>query len=168
MRSGRSVLLPIIMFAIAAPAVAEESPEGHEQVHNRIGLFLGAAQKDDPHGHETLPEAAWGIHYDRILSPGFGFAVMYEEEGGEIDTRALIVPLFFTLGQTNWLAGAGPGIEQERETHENNFLFRVSIGYEIELGHHWSIAPEFNVDWVDVEHGDSTTAILGANLSRAF
>lgn len=164
----KSVLLPVVVLALTAPAAAEESPEGHEQVHNRIGLFLGAAQKDDEHGGGTLTEFAWGIHYDRILSPGFGISVMYEEEGGEIDTRALIVPLFFKLGQTNRLAGAGPGIEQERETHENNFLFRVGIGYEIELGHHWSIAPEFNVDWVDVERGDSTTAILGANLPRAF
>jgi hypothetical protein len=41
-----------------------------------------------------------------------------------------------------------PGLEHRDD--ENEFLFRAGVAYEFEIGR-WSIAPEFNVDFVDGE-----------------
>ena len=60
---------------------------------------------------------------------------------------------------------AGGGFEQELNSHSAEVrtseteheksvrgLFRVGVGYEIELGKHWTIGPDFAFDMLKGEH----------------
>jgi hypothetical protein len=59
--------------------------------------------------------------------------------------------------------GLAPGVEFEEE--EANFLFRTGVGYDFELSLRWSLAPEFNVGFIE---GGHTKLIYGLSLSYSF
>ena len=77
------------------------------------------------------------------------------------DSWVLCVP-FFLHPYAGWAAWLAPGVEIEEE--ENNFLFRVGLGYEFEVSPRWSVAPEINVDFTN----GNTKLAYGFTLSWGF
>lgn len=88
------------------------------------------------------------------------------QEGSEIDGSiglgATVHPyagLYFLIG---------PGIEivdRKDEGNEESFIFRLGVGYDFELTPRWSLAPEFNVDFVS---GGDNALVYGLVLGYAF
>lgn len=68
----------------------------------------------------------------------------------------------FYPSYAGWVAWLAPGAELEEE--ENNFLFRVGLGYDVEIYPRWSLAPEINADFTN---GNSKLA-YGFTLSWDF
>lgn len=80
---------------------------------------------------------------------------------------------------------AAPGVEFESESEsepsekngetaqeessdgesETSFTFRVGAGYEFELSRRWSLAPEFNADFIS---GKRATLVYGLSLGFGF
>jgi hypothetical protein len=53
----------------------------------------------------------------------------------------------------------------EFEEDEASFFFRAGVGYDFELSSRWSLAPEFNVDFIE---GGDTKLVYGLSLSYSF
>ena len=109
------------------PVSAFSSEEHDEHGPNIVSVFLGGSQKDDEHGDEVT-EFAWAVGYSRRLNHRFAIQILYEEVGGDIDTRSLIVPLHIRLGDTKFDLALGPGVEHEKAHNEDVFLFRAGLG----------------------------------------
>lgn len=148
-----------ILAALTSIAVAEESePKAHEkedELRNHISLFGGNTQDGSENG------ASIGLGYEYRLNPLLALGFLGEYAGGDfnswmIGVQALIFP------HAGWFFRLAPGLEYEDS--ESNFLFRTGLGYEFELSSRWSLAPEFNVDFVD---GD-TKMVYGLSLLWAF
>jgi len=119
----------------------------HDAVHyhtNLVELFLGNTYEDGDHGSEN--GFSVGLVYERRLDKLFGIGGFYEYVAGDFDKWSVGIPLFihpykefrFTLA---------PGLEHRNGDDE--FLFRLGVGYEFKLSKRWVWMPEFNVDFVD-------------------
>lgn len=92
------IAVVFLVFSLI-PVSAFSSEEHGEHGPNIVSVFLGGSQKDDEHGDEVT-EFAWAVGYSRRLNYRFAIQILYEEVGGDIDTRSLIVPLHIRLGGT--------------------------------------------------------------------
>lgn len=116
-------------------------PTTLEDLHH-LGLFLGATREDNEN------EGTVGLNYQYRFARFFSAGGILEHAGGDIDTTTLLGGLFFGPFR-NLVFIAGAGFEDD-EHGDDDFLVRVGIAYEMEFGR-FSIAPEFNVDFVDKE-----------------
>jgi len=180
----------ILVGSLGPRAYAQEHEEEHRPEHeaakheehefhrHHLSVFLGATTADVELGGEggeagteseegegseettTETEATIGLEYQHRFSRAWGLALAFEYVGG---------------GARNWMAGLGPvlhpvaGLELyagpgfEHNEGENEFVFRVGLGYDFEVGR-WSLTPAFNLDFVDGEH----TYVYGAYVGRGF
>jgi hypothetical protein len=187
---GPAAVAMILLSLVGPPVTAQEyveeqhgeatagEHEEHEFHRHHVSVFLGATTADIPVGGEhgnagteseggdgseettTETESTIGLDYQYRFSRAWGLAFAFEYVGG--DAR-------------NWMAGlapalhpvagleiyAGPGFE--RNDGENEFVFRVGMGYEFELGR-WGLTPAFNVDFVDGEQ----TYVYGFYVGKGF
>jgi hypothetical protein len=155
----RSILFCIfILVALTSIGVCDESEsKAHEEgdYRNKVSLFGGNTQDGSENG------ASIGLEYEYQLNPRFGIGGLGEYAGGDFDSWVIGIPVFIHP-HAGWFFRLAPGLEFEDS--ETNFLFRAGLGYEFELMPRWSLAPEFNVDFVD---GD-TKLVYGLTLSWEF
>ena len=159
---------------------AEEAHEGEEHHTNRLAVFLGGTHAED----ET--QGTIGLEYERHLAGPVGLALAFEYAGGDFREYILgagvqinpVGGLIFTLGAglerrpVEEEHGEEPGTDPEVEVASNEvdggkeslFVFRLGVAYEIELGDRWSLAPQFNLDFVDGE----VVEVFGVSVGFGF
>lgn len=187
---GPAVVAMILLSLVGLPVTAQQSVEqqheeataseheAHEFHRHHVSVFLGATTADIPvegeHGHSgteneggegseettTETEGTVGIDYQYRFSRAWGLAIAFEYVGG---------------GARNWMAGLGPALHPvaglelyagpgfEHNDGENEFVFRVGLAYEFEVGR-WSLTPAFNLDFVDGEQ----TYVYGIYVGKGF
>jgi hypothetical protein len=141
------IILSIAVFLVAMPLdilASEKEHGGHEeyqQHRNRMELFLGNTHE---HGEDGFTV---GLSYGYLMQEFIGVGGTFEYAAGHFDKWSVTVPVFmYPYG--GWRFALAPGLEHREG--ENDFLFRVGVAYEFEIGRS-SIIPEFDVDFVDGE-----------------
>ena len=99
--------------------------------------------------------------YERRVTDLIGLGGTIERAGGEIDTNSVIGEVFFHP-HAGWRFAAGAGVEFP-DDEDNEFLARAGAAYEFEIKR-FSIAPEFNLDFVDGE----TVKVYGVTFGYGF
>lgn len=151
------ILMSVIIALNASAQEASEKPavEAMER-HNKPGLFVGNTHDGSKNGLSI------GLEYEYLLSQLFGLGAMVEYAGGDHNAWVLGVP-FFLHPYAGWFLLLMPGVEIE--DHENSFLVRAGVGYDFEIAPKWSLAPEFNVDFIE---GGDRKLIYGLTVAREF
>ncbi len=160
-----------------AEAAAGEHEE-HDFHRHHLSVFLGATTADvEVHGGEgdagtqseggetsgettRETEASIGFDYEYRLNRTWGIGFLFDYVAGDARTSVAGIPVFLhPAGGLKLLAA--PGIE--RHEGENEFLVRLGLGYQFDLGR-WAITPGANVDFVD---GDQVY-VYGLYIGRGF
>ena len=140
----RKLALATVLCAagLSVPALALAN-EG-ESVVGDITPGIGFALTTKEEG-ETAPTVAASINYNVTEKAAIGLLAEYAFE--ELDHTIVGIRFRADVGN-NFIVTVLPGVE----FHESNeeILFRVGIGYDIEIGNQ-TLVPEFNVDFVDGE-----------------
>ena len=158
-RSYMRFVITMIAITVCSPAWSDDGEKlaSEEMEHrNSVKLFLG-----NTHTSEDENAFSMGLSYEYRIVPLIGVGALAEYAAGDIESWILGAPL--TLHPYRGLSlVAMPGAEIDE--HDTNFLFRLGIGYDFELGRGWSIAPEFNADFVDSE----IDYVFGVSLGYGF
>lgn len=145
-----------LMVIIVNPVIAEDEPKKKEEtLRNRVELFLGNTHEEGENSFST------GLSYEYRFHEFLGVGGLVEFAGMNAREWVFAIPLSihpykglcFTLA---------PGLELPKED-KNEFLFRVGVAYEFEIGR-WSITPEFNVDFV----GGEEALVYGLSFGYGF
>jgi hypothetical protein len=143
-------VVAVTSLTVSHLSAAEQTQELHhdsEHSHlNTLGVFLGNTYEDGDHGSEN--GFSFGLNYERRFSKFLGVGGFYEYAAGDFDKWSVGVPLFIHPYREFRFVLA-PGLEHRHGDDE--FLFRIGVGYEFQLKERWIISPEFNVDFVDGE-----------------
>jgi len=168
-----TLFLSAMLLAMPTVGTAAEDGESEGDEHaNELALFLGAT---DEKGED--PAFSVGLEYGRLIAPKFAIGGLLEYAAGDLREWVVGVPVFFYPGG-HWKLLAAPGVEITTSSNggddqsdeegssddETNFLFRIGVGYGIELGKHVGIEPAVEVDFVD---GDQVL-VYGINLTYAW
>jgi hypothetical protein len=155
---------------------AEARHETEEHHKNHVAGFVGGTHA------EELTQGTLGLDYEYRPWRRVGFAVAFEYTGGELREYILAAGVIFhPVGGLSFTLGAGlerrPVEEEHGEEHavevasngagggkESLFVARLGITYRIELGHRWSLAPQFNLDFVD----DEVVQVFGVSVGFGF
>jgi hypothetical protein len=185
---------PAILLALGGPPAAhasqehttgsheaaEEAHETEEHHENHLAVFLGGTHAED------RTDVTFGLDYERRPWQRVGFGLIFDYAGGDLREYIVAGAVIFhpVGGLTLTLA---PGLERrpvEGETGEEHggeheagvastevsggresvFVFRLGLSYEFELGERWSLAPQFNLDFVDGE----TVEVFGVSVGFGF
>jgi hypothetical protein len=134
---------------------AEHSPaEGVHAHRHHVALFLGATHTDEE------DEFSIGMDYEYRLNPLLGLGGIAEYTGGEHETTIAAAAFFIHPFKALRLV-LGPGFESGGD--EKEFLLRVGASYHIPVGK-LTLAPEFNVDFVD----GNKNLVYGISLGWGF
>ncbi len=149
----------LLVTFIAVPALSEESgyshhEEGHENSDD-VALFLGASHSADENGFSV------GLDYEHRLNSMLGVGGLVEYSAGNFDSWVVAAPLFVHPYEGFRLSFA-PGFETKESS--SNFLFRIGLAYQFEIGHKWLISPEYNIDFVHHE----TVHVYGVSFGLGF
>jgi hypothetical protein len=147
------LLFTVLLFNHSISAA--ESEEGHEHA-NHMGLFLGNTHHSGEDGFSV------GVDYEHRISEIFGVGGLIEYAGGDFDTWIFGAPLYIHPYKGLRFLVA-PGFETEE--NETKFLVRAGIAYHIPLGNGWSIAPEYNFDFVE---GGEEYQVYGISVGLGF
>lgn len=184
------MLALILMGTFGVPADAQEQGQGHDSEdeaaeheehafhRHHVAVFLGATTAEAPkHGGEgavetesegggssgeteSVTEATIGLDYEYRLSRIWGVGFLFDYVGG--DARASVAAAGVFLHPVAGLKLlAAPGLEHHEG--ENEFLVRLGVGYEFEVGR-WALTPGASVDFVD---GDEAY-VYGLYIGRGF
>jgi hypothetical protein len=149
----------LLITLIAGPALSEEPgyshhEEGYEN-SNDVALFLGGSHHKNENGFSV------GLDYEHRLNSILGVGGLVEYSAGDFDSWVVAAPLFVHPYGGFRLIFA-PGFETKES--KSNFLFRTGLAYQFEIGHKWSISPEYNVDFVHHE----TVHVYGVSFGFGF
>lgn len=158
----RWILLFLILFVVVNGNNDAWAESEELEYRSKIFLFGGVTQE------ESEIDGSLGLGYEYRFTELIGIAGMAEFTGGEVERK-----MAFGLGVTvHPFAGLyfliGPGFEIVDRKHEGDeefFIFRLGVGYDFELTPRWSLAPEFNVDFVS---GGDNALVYGLVLGYAF
>ena len=138
----------VMAFLVVAPASAAD-------LHHHLAFFAGLGV-ESKEGRKDEPGFAIGGEYELRFHEHWGVGGVFEALGQDTVRNILIVvPVSFHPGG-HWRLIAGPGVEFTPK--KDKFAFRLGVSYEIPLGGHWSLAPEFLVDLIE---GGANTWIAG-------
>ncbi len=166
------LLLPFFFGTLQAQDHDKE--ENEEFKHNRLALVIGQTHVpkafQSTKGDEGIIVPSWGLNYEYWFNHKFALGlhsdmeisnyIIEEENGQELErTRPLIVALIGIYNPWKGLELLG-GFGREFEEHKKFWVYRFGIEYEIEIGHHWDIAPGLVFD-IKEDLYDSWTIGLG-------
>ena len=134
----------------------EEHDEEAEHGKHALAAFVGVTREHDEN-RETL-----GIEYTYRINPYWSVGGVIERaERDEHSTLAIVFAHWWPY--KGLFLGAGVGRKDPGDERENTF--RATIGYEIELGGGWSIAPQANLDVIE---GHENEEVYGIAIGKRF
>lgn len=140
----------VLLVVLSTGAGAQSDQERRDSA----SVFVGNTQDGSSHGFTI------GLEYEYKLTKLIGVGGFLQYAGGDFDAVAIGVPVtFHPLG--GWAFRLAPGLHFNSGT---DLLFRAGVGYDFEVAPRWSVAPEFNVDFVD---GD-THLVYGVSAAYEF
>jgi hypothetical protein len=182
MHISRSLALPVI-FILILPILAsgQESndEESHESFkHHRISLMI--SHTHIPKGVPSVENSgsvivpSWGLTYNyRINKWAIGLhadmeiaTYLIEDADGDQLERSQPIIVSLMGGYNIWQGiELALGFGREFEENHNFWVYRFGVEYNIEIGHHWDIAPALMFD-VKENLYDSWT--LGVVVGKKF
>ena len=106
-----------------------------------LSLFAGIT---DDRGDNVF---SMGLDYEYHLSELIGVGGLLDVAGGDVRSFVVGVPVFVhPVG--GLLLLAAPGVEHQNDG-SNEFLIRIGVGWEFEVGERFVLTPILNVDFVD-------------------
>jgi len=124
---------------------------------NFVGLFLGGTRKGGENGF------SFGVEYVRRLSKYLGIGAAFESTPKLDRERIVILPMAVFFPWRELTVTVAPGVEFE--DGDGSVMLRLGAGWEFEVAEHFTLSPEFNVDFVD---GGSTAFVLGFTFGYKF
>lgn len=161
----RTLCLLAVTAGFSGASLADDEG-GHHLPHNHIALIAGIAYEEADDGHHEDGHLA-GIDYVRQFSEHWGWGVTFESEvfGSEQKRHGVLaVPVSYFLGD-HWRLFAAPGIEFREPGEPDKAMFRVGAGYEFELGAHFTLAPEAQIDFIA---GGTKVYVIALALGYGF
>ena len=161
----RAFCLLAVTAAFSATSYAEEE-SGHHLPHNHIALLAGIAYEETDDGHHEDGHVV-GVEYIRQFSEHWGWGVGFESEvfGNEQKRHGVLAfPISYFPGN-RWRLFAAPGIEFRESGEPDKAMFRLGAGYEFELGEHFTLAPEAQVDFIA---GGTKVYVIALALGYGF
>ena len=158
-------LLVAAGMALLQTSAAVADDENHHEP-NHIAFIVGHAEEEQADGHHQSGNVL-GIEYIRHLNDRWAWGVAFEVEAfGDQQKRhgILAIPISYFPTDSIRLFVA-PGVEFSEPWDPDKAMARLGIGYEFELGHHWSLAPEAQVDFVA---GGTNVYVLALTLGYGF
>lgn len=178
----RSVQFSIILFCFLVTHHTFAQDENHEEAkhpRSRLGFFIGHTHipvgflSTTEKGFFVVP--SWGLAYDFRVAEKWSIGLHSEMEiatyaiehsgGLELEReRPIIVVL--TAAYNPWkdlFVEAGFGNEFEK--HQNFLIYRLGVGYEIEIRNQWDLAPALFVDFKEDIYVSWT---LGLQVAKKF
>lgn len=149
-----AVLLPVAGHAQEGAAEEEAAERGDRHL---LQLFLGGTYAEE--ADENFLTV--GATYEYRLVDLVGIGAFGEYAGGDLDAWSFGAP-FFVHPYRELRIVLAPGFEHKEG--ENEFLFRVGIGYDFPVTGRWSLAPELNADFVDGE----VNLVYGVSIGVSF
>ena len=149
-----TVLMSIVPLSAASAEESGEKPDQEETSRNRMELFLGNTHDE---GEDAF---SVGVTYEYRFRKLIGLGALWEYADGDFDKWIAGVP-FFLHPYKGLRFEVAPGVEHAES--DNEFLVRLGVGYEFEIGR-WSITPEFNMDFVDGEE----SIVYGISFGYGF
>lgn len=149
--------------------------QNHKESNHRVAFVLGHSYISLDN-NEVLAIPTFGLDYEYWLGEHFGLGVFSDielitnEVSPSIDGESIEreYPLVFTFDVLwnpveHWEFVLGPGFVAEKG--ELVSLVRLGIEYDLELGHHWDVAPNFFYDKMfDGNHAVS----IGIGIGKRF
>lgn len=157
----RISVVTLCMLLVPAFAWAEESDGGErhgEEQHGKhaLALFVGVTRE---HGDDL---ATLGLEYSYRIHRLWSLGAVIERADRDNDSTLAIV--FAHLWPYKGLfLGAGIGRKDPGDERENTV--RATIGYEIEIGGGWSVAPQANLDMIENEEDEE---VYGLAIGKRF
>ncbi len=160
-----------LVLALPAPAAEPEKPAGHASEEHSEHTEHG---EHDEHGHHRHHLAVFigdsrvegedsftlGVEYEHRLRSRWAVGAILEHAAKELDADVLVATVAFHP-RKGWKLLAGPGVE--RAHGDNEFLVRVGVAYEFEVGK-VSLGPVYQIDFVD----DEEIQVFGLNVGWGF
>ena len=162
-RQAIVVLVSMPGFFVWSAAFANDEAEHPVTSEHQLALFIGGGVEREHGGHEENGTAV-GIKYDLELSHKWGAGVDIEYLSGTSTNRAWVVavPVSYHPNE-KWRVFAGPG--RELKGKKDRYLLRAGLGFRINLRQHWSLSPEFVVDFSE---SGAKTYVLGMSIGYGF
>jgi len=176
----KSILI-LLVFAFGS-LQAQDNSSKEEEVFNHSRLALVISHTHIPKAFQSsagnsnaVIVPSWGFNYEYWFNHKFALGlhsdmevatyVIENEDGTELKReRPIIVALVGIYNPWKGLEFIG-GIGKEFEPHENFWVYRFGVEYEIEIGNEWDIAPGLIFD-VKENLYDSWT--LGLGVGKRF
>lgn len=160
------ITLAAILLSLPGHRCFASDEADHHLPHNHIALVAAAAFEETADGHHERGNVL-GLEYVRQVTEHWGWGVAFEMEAlGDHHDRLgiLVVPVSYFPNE-RWRLLAGPGVEFRDRGEPEHAVFRIGVGYEFELGEHFTLSPEAVVDFVE---GGTTVYVLGFALGYGF
>ena len=152
----RSLSLAAALAGTATPAAASEEHHVWKERPHHLSFLAGVSDNDE--GSATT----FGVDYEYRYSEFLGLGAIAEQAFEEIDATTFLAVA--DLHITNqFIVQTGPGVELLHEDDEEEFVFRLGVLYEWELGD-YTVSPQFHCDWTEEDH----TLIFGFAFGRSF
>ena len=161
--------VPLIALAIAFLRIAAQAAEAAtepdatepEFPRHHFSVFAGGVTNFDEGEADRETSSTVGLEYEYRFCRMFGAGVLFEDVfGGE---REYIVLAPFSVHPWRGLRlTAGPGADFR--SGDTEFVFRTGVGYEFELGHGWTLAPEIAGDFTH----EANTLVFGVSVGWGF
>ncbi len=173
----------IVILFISSPLAAfgqhhEEEGEKND-THHRLAVVIshthvpkGAHSVDDS---DAVIIPSWGLNYEYWFNSKWAIGlhndmeiatyIIEDHDGNELERETpvimSIVGIYNPWHTLQFVAGIG----REFEHHERFWVYRFALEYEIEIGHHWDIAPLFVLD---LKEGLYNSWTLGLAVGKRF
>lgn len=146
-----------LFLALPAQAFAQIDVEYHEDKPHHLSVIVGGSYiKEIDDTFFTL-----GVDYEYRVNELIGLGIVAEQTFGEVEATTLLAVSDIHLWRGLALQ-VGPGVEfVDGETF---VVGRVGALYEIELEHHFTIAPQLHYDI----SGGEDAIVFGIGIGRAF
>jgi hypothetical protein len=173
-------ILGLLLFGVFQVQAQEDKKEEQEALkHHRAAVVIShthvpkAFQSSTGNGAVIVP--SWGLNYEYWFNHKFAIGLHSDMEistyiienidGTELEReRPVIVALVGIFSPWKGLEIV-TGIGKEFEPHENFWVYRIGVEYEIEIGDNWDIAPGLVFD-IKENLYDSWT--LGLGVGKRF
>lgn len=135
-------LVALLLAGLALPANAEEGePEVWKEHPHHLSVITGAT-----HDHDETAFTL-GLDYEYRVNRLLGFGTVVEYAFHHLDSWTLLAVADIHVWRGLALQ-TGPGLEivDEEEGHEEEFVYRAGLLYEVELPRRFTVSPQVHYD----------------------